>query len=273
MELEAEGSFYHSLKQAIYDNRLELRFKPAFRAADGELAAVEAAMVWRNPEGGEMPMDEYRPLAERTGLLIPLTERFIQGACRKLRNYQQYVDLRLKLVLKLTARQLDCGQLADYILYICAENKLSPSTLVFELQADDFPVSRQAVLGITKLRAAGAGLMYHGMPGDRLQMQLWQLPFTSFKLPKELASSMLGCSKERLIAASFIEEAHQLDMDVTADGVMFREQAELFRYFGCDCIQGYLFGQAEAPHIMDLSALPLYSDLEPQIEARNVVPV
>lgn len=260
-----------SVKQAIYDNQLELCCKPVFQTDTGRLIGMEASMCWNHQALGELLAEEYMPAVERSGMLLPFGERLIKAACERLRDYQSYLNPNLLIIVRMTARQLMLPQFAEFILFTLRECGLHPSSLVIAIEAGEIHVPQKAVISLTKLRAAGVRLMLYGMTPDSTPMLLRDLPFTSIQLQAPHMFTKEGDGINSGMAASVIAAAHELGMSVVAGGIVYREQVEWLKACGCDYMQGYLFVQSKQTVRMDEELLPCYSELPLHANESNLI--
>jgi EAL domain-containing protein (putative c-di-GMP-specific phosphodiesterase class I) len=225
------------LRAAIRHGQIVPYYQPIVRLATGELIGFECIARWLHPTRGVILPDEFMPLAERAGLLDMLTRTILARVCTDAKAWPQTLTISIKLRLA----QLGDEPLARMILRIVSAGHFAPSRLIIEitdagLLADphsDWPA-------IAVLRGAGvrSAIDDFGIGHARLR----QLPFDRIKLNKKFVEQMEKADHgDRL--AEVLALGRALDLPITAEGVESAATAEMLARFGCDAVQGDLFGE------------------------------
>jgi diguanylate cyclase (GGDEF)-like protein/PAS domain S-box-containing protein len=251
--LEAENG----LGRAVEQEEFVLHYQPIVSLQTGEIFTVEALVRWDHPERGILDPDEFVPMAEASGLVIPMGEQVLREACLRAKEWQEAHPRTPPLVMSvnLSARQLSRPDLAETVERILKETGLEASCLTLDVTET---VYVRALVGNTatldRLRELGARLSIDDFGvGYSSLAYLKRLPADSLKIDKSFVRGLGEDVEDMAIVHMVIELAHTLGMEVIAEGVESEEQATLLREMGCDMAQGYHFSKPLPPE--DIPAL------------------
>lgn len=228
---------------------LELQYQPVFQVEGGQLQAVEALVRWRHPELGLVPPRSFIPWAEECGLIDELGRWVLRQACRQAARWRALGLPRVPMAVNLSERQLHQHNFSAQVAQALAESGLPGHALQLELPETD--LDRLGEAGVRQLAACrrlGVTLAlddFGGGPGRWQQVQ--QLPFNSLKLDPRCTHSLSTSGAGREIVQSTVALAHQLGLQVVAEGVESADQLEALRHIGCDAFQGHHAAAAQAP--------------------------
>jgi EAL domain-containing protein (putative c-di-GMP-specific phosphodiesterase class I)/ActR/RegA family two-component response regulator len=233
-----------ALREAIDDGQLELHFQPLVDLRERRLIGWEGLVRWQHPKQGMIMPDRFIRLAERNGLIDPLSDRVAELAVRQLADWNG--DGRNAFIsINLSAQNLADAQLPDRLERLCVQHNVPPILLRLELtetaaMAD--PIRVIAVL--TRLRLKGFELAIDDFgTGYSSLLQLHRLPFSELKIDQSFVRFMRESEEAKLIVGLTITLAHGLRMQVIAEGVETGDLAEQLAADGCDIAQGYHFGK------------------------------
>ncbi|WP_040475589.1 sensor domain-containing protein [Paramagnetospirillum caucaseum] len=236
LELEAQ------LRQAIDSNQLELHYQPKVLVETGGLAGLEALLRWNHPEQGRIPPMEFIPLAEETGLIIPLSYWVIEEACRKLAKWRKG-GADVKVAINLSARQFHDEKLPQRIEAILQRNKVPGSALEIELTEGavmDDP--GRAIVILQRLRALGLRVSVDDFgTGYSSLAYLKRFPINAVKIDRSFVMDLPGDAEDAAIVRAILDLARALNLDVVAEGVETAEQLDFLAQAGCGQVQGYYF--------------------------------
>jgi EAL domain-containing protein (putative c-di-GMP-specific phosphodiesterase class I) len=239
--LEAENS----LGRAVEREEFLLHYQPIVSLQTGEVVAVEALVRWEHPERGLLDPDEFVPLAEESGLVIPIGEQVLRVACFWAKEWQERHPRTPPLVMSvnLSARQLSRRDLAETLEGILKESGLEGSCLTLDVTET---VYVRTLAGNTatleSLRDLGARISIDDFGvGYSSLAYLKRLPADSLKIDRSFVKGLDEDVEDTAIANMIIELAHTLGLEVIAEGVETEEQARLLCEMGCDMAQGYHF--------------------------------
>jgi len=238
LELEAQ------LRQAIDGNQLELHYQPKVVVETGALAGFEALLRWNHPEQGRIPPMEFIPLAEETGLIIPLSYWVIEEACRKLAKWRKG-GADIKVAINLSARQFHDEKLPQRIEAILQRTKVPGSALEIELtEGAVMDAPGRAIVILQRLRALGLRISVDDFgTGYSSLAYLKRFPINAVKIDRSFVMDLPDDAEDAAIVRAILELARALNLDVVAEGVETVEQLDFLRRAGCGQIQGYYFSQ------------------------------
>src|SRR5579875_128018 len=222
--------------------RLELHYQPIY-ALDGPLVGLEALVRWEHPSFGTMAPVEFIPLAEETGLIVPLGEYVLEEATRQLALWRREVSPTLSVSANISARQLDDPGLPLFVAGLLERYDLDPEALCLELtETALLRDSGAAVLALEELRRLGVRLAVDDFgTGYSSLVYLRRFPVQVVKLDRSFVSGVPSNREDAAIVAAVIVLAHALGMEAVAEGVETSEQKAALALLGCELGQGYLW--------------------------------
>lgn len=206
----------------------------------------EALVRWRHPEHGLITPNQFIPLAEETGLIIPIGEWVLRQACAQARQWQElYPDDRLTISVNLSGKQFARPDLIQRIERVLEETNLDPCSLKLEITESVVIENVEAASDMLKrLRMLGVGLSIDDFgTGYSSLSSLHRFPISTLKINASFVSRMNGHNENTEIVRTIISLANNLGMEVIAEGVETLEQATKLRTFGCEQGQGYFFAR------------------------------
>ncbi|MGF6164487.1 diguanylate cyclase (GGDEF)-like protein [Pseudomonas sp. 2725] len=233
------------LRRALRRDELELHYQPRLNLEDGQIVGLEALVRWRHAERGLLPPSEFVPLAEQSGLIVPLGYWVIS---RALRDMQALLELGLPplhMAINLSFRQFQDSQLLSTLSRLIAERGVEAQWLEFELT--ETAVMRRSDLVKQTMDALGRLGVRFSLDdfgtGFSSFVHLNSLPITLLKIDKSFVGGMEQREENRKLVHAMINLAHNLNLEVVAEGVETPEQLDLLRGFECDQVQGYLISR------------------------------
>jgi EAL domain-containing protein (putative c-di-GMP-specific phosphodiesterase class I) len=244
--LEAE------LRRALERQEFVVYYQPIVRLETGEVIGAEALVRWQHPTRGMIPPLEFIPLAEETGLIVPLGSWVLRQACHQLADWQK---LRgggkepFVMNVNLSSRQLIREIIADEVAEAVDESGIRASWLVLEvtetvLMAD--PVVAAAALGHIRDLGVRIALDDFGSGYSSLS-HLRRFPIDIVKIDKSFVDDVAGDGAESAIARSIIDLGRAMQIQTVAEGIELNEQAEVLRTLGCELGQGFFFARPLQP--------------------------
>lgn len=239
----------NDLRLATERGELRLHFQPIVDLRDERIVGFEALLRWQHPTRGLVPPLAFIPLAEETGLIVPVGRWVVETACRQAASWRRLRrfdadDPAPFVSVNLSARQFMAADLVDDIAAILGDTGLEPGAL--ELEITESVVMDQSERGIRSLRALrdlGVRLVLDDFgTGYSSLAYLKHLPLDTIKIDRTFVAG-IHAAADRSIVDAVIALAHGLGIGVVAEGIETERQAERLRELGCDLGQGYLFSR------------------------------
>lgn len=233
------------LRRALRRDELELHYQPRLSLEDGRIVGLEALVRWRHAERGLLPPSEFVPLAEQSGLIVPLGYWVISRALRDMQDLRERGLPPLHMAINLSFRQFQDSQLLSTLSRLIAERGVDARWLEFELT--ETAVMRRSDLVKQTMDALGRLGVRFSLDdfgtGFSSFVHLNSLPITLLKIDKSFVGGMEMREENRKLVHAMINLAHNLSLEVVAEGVETPEQLALLRSFGCDQAQGFLISK------------------------------
>ena len=234
-----------SLHQAIERGELVLHYQPKVAVVSGRVEGVEALVRWRHPELGLLGPDRFIPLAEETGLIVPLGEWVLETACAQAAEWVEAGYPPIQMAVNLSARQFQLQSIPEMVASVLRRTGLDPTLLELELteslalQGDDSTRETLEQLVAMGVRCAvddfGVGFSNFGY--------LDTLPIHEIKIDKTFVAKIGEDSEQPALVVGIIALGRGLGLKVVAEGVENRRQLDVLRALECDTIQGFFFSR------------------------------
>ena len=231
-----------ALRRALRHGELELHYQPRLSLHSGRIVGLEALVRWVDPERGLLAPDAFVPMAEESGLIVPLGYWVIARALRDLQCLQQVGAPPLHMAINLSFRQFQDSQLLPTLHRLIEERAIDPHWLEFELT--ETAVMRRSEQVRSAMQALGELGVRFSLDdfgtGFSSFVHLSSLPITLLKIDKSFVADMSLCEQKQRLVEAMIRLAHHLQLEVVAEGVETAEQLALLRQFGAQQAQGFL---------------------------------
>jgi len=233
------------LRRAIERNELSLHYQPKLELATNRLSGVEALLRWNSAELGAVTPARFIPLAEETGLIIPIGKWVLRTACAQLMAWQRAGLPTVRVAVNLSPRQLSDPNLVADVRAALAETGMPPDLL--ELEVTESSVMHnieRAVQVLTALKTMGVRLAIDDFgTGYSSLAQLKRFPIDTLKVDRSFIREIPDDPEDRAIAEAIIAMGRTLSLTVIAEGVETPAQQEFLRAHGCDQMQGFYFSK------------------------------
>jgi len=233
------------LRNATLRNEFVLHYQPKVSCANGRITGSEALIRWQHPRQGLVPPDQFIPMLEETGLIVPVGRWVIESACRQAVEWQQ-AGLDIPSVsVNLSARQLQSDTLLDDVAATLANTGLKPACLDLEITESMLMQNTEsAIRTLTALKATGVTISLDDFgTGYSSLAYLKRFPLDAVKVDRSFVQDIAADSDDASITRAVITMAHHLKLKVVAEGVETAEQLALLISHQCDIIQGYFFSR------------------------------
>lgn len=233
------------LRQAIERQQLELHYQPKVRLDDGRIVGVEALVRWRHPEQGLISPLRFIPLAEETGLIVPMGEWITQEACAQIRRWQDDHIKDVAVAINLSSKQFLQPNLAQSVQQAVDAAGIHPGCLEFELTeslAMGNPEKSAAIMDALKQLGVSLSVDDFGTGYSNLS-HLIRFPVDKIKIDQSFIRNMIESTEAQAIVKAIINMGQTLHLTVVAEGVETEGELALLAEQGCDEIQGYYFSK------------------------------
>ena len=231
----------NQLRRALDGEQFVLYYQPLLRLKNREICGMEALIRWIRPASTMVMPDAFIPLAEDTGLIIPIGEWVIRQACRQAHEWQSSGYKPVPVSVNLSARQFQQQDLTRSIAKSLETSGLKPAFLTLELTESAIMKNADfAIATLKELKSMGVGISIDdfGMGYSSLS-HLKSFPITSLKIDQSFVRDCMIDPDDAAIVTAIISLAHSMKVEVVAEGVETEAQIEFLAKLGCDTLQGY----------------------------------
>lgn len=236
------------LRNALAREEFVLHYQPQVNLRTGRIVGMEALLRWQHPALGMLPPTRFIPLAEETGLIVPIGDWVLRSACRQNKAWQRAGLGHLRVAVNLSIRQFAQPDLVQSIAAILQETALEPHYLDIELTESLLMADVENAARILHgLKALGVHLSIDDFgTGYSSLSYLKRFPIDVLKIDRSFVNDITTNPDDAIIARSIISMAHNLRLQVIAEGVETQSQLAYLRHHGCDHMQGYYFSRPVA---------------------------
>ncbi|WP_332649869.1 sensor domain-containing protein [Lysinibacillus sp. 54212] len=234
------------LYEAIQQRRFTMVYQPQYNNR-GELTSFESLVRWHDPIKGVISPGEFIPIAERTGLIIPLGYLLFELVLQEFHSLQQAVGMKVKVAFNLSLKQFFDSNLSTHLISLCEVYKVDPHDIILEITESVAATNIDNVIQIiAKLRLLGmeVALDDYGTGFSSLKY-LKDFQINCIKIDQSFVKDLLIHPSNKAIINSTIQLAHELGFSVLAEGVETKDQYDYLKNKGCESFQGYFLGKPQ----------------------------
>ncbi len=233
------------LRHALELDEFLLHFQPLVDVGSGKLSGLEVLLRWRHPEQGLISPLKFIPLAEETGLIVPIGEWVFKSACMQIKAWQEQGYEAPPLAINLSVRQFREKNLVESLTRILAESGVQGCQIELEItESILMGNTNETVAMLRKLNALGIKISIDDFgTGYSSLSYLKRFPVDKLKIDRSFVQDIATDSDDATIVTAIVSLAHSLHLKVTAEGVETAEQLEFLARLGCDQYQGYFFSK------------------------------
>jgi diguanylate cyclase (GGDEF)-like protein len=248
------------LRVAITEHQFELLYQAQVRIPSAELIGFEALLRWHHPEHGLLFPVEFIPIAEETGLIIPIGQWVLRTACREAAGWPR----PYKIAVNLSAKQFHDHSLAEVVHRILLETGLSPSRLELEItETALFDDLQRALDALRRIRALGVSIAMDDFgTGYSSLSSLQAFPFDKIKIDRQFVEQLGEKKQAAMIVRSVLGLGKSLEIPVLAEGVETARQLEFLSSEDCNQVQGFYFGRPAAAEQIRKALASGYAEVE-----------
>lgn len=242
--VEEQMQITQDLRLALSRGELVLRYQPKFDAPSGRVIGAEALLRWMHPTRGLMSPDKFIPLAEKTGLIVPIGDWVLDEACRQLRAWQNEGHTGWTIAVNLSPQQFSHAGLVETVWATLERHDLEPRCLILEITESTAMGDVDASLRILqKLQEKGVNIAIDDFgTGYSSLLYLKRLPATELKIDRGFVRDLDHDPEDAAIVSAIVALGRTLKLRVVAEGVETASQRDLLTRLGCDALQGFLLG-------------------------------
>lgn len=231
-------------REAIERQSLDILYQPKINMATNEIIGAEALLRWVHPTRGTISPDEFIPLAEQTGLIKPLTSWVLDKAVQQCMDWKHiWPDFNMSI--NLSVQNLLDVRLLEQVRELIASNKMSASCLTMEITESDImtdPIRAREILEALSMMGVRLSIDDFGTGYSSLSY-IKQLPVEEIKIDKSFVMEMVSDENDAVIVKATIDLAHNLGLEIVAEGVKDKETWDYLRSLNCDIAQGFFISE------------------------------
>ena len=233
------------MREALVNDEFVVYYQPKVSMATGKITSMEALVRWNPPDGSMIFPDEFIPLAESTGLIVPIGERVLLGACEQLKTWHDKGYTALKVSVNISPRQLETPNFLSVVKTTLAVADINPSSLLLEVTETGLMRDLDLALAtLDELKKLGVKISMDDFgTGYSSLSHLRQFPIEELKIDKQFIKNISSNSDDTAIVTAIISMARSLNLRVVAEGVETEVQRQFLRDAGCDETQGYMYSR------------------------------
>lgn len=235
------------LRFAVKRNELNLYYQPVVSLTDGTLVGFETLLRWHHPKYGFISPSQFIPIAEESGLIIPVTKWILREACNQVAKWKKEIPgtEHLKVSINISGRHLAVENLPEQVQKALRESGLSPNSLILEItESSAMENAERAISIFEKLRKIGVIISIDDFgTGYSSLSYLHRLPFDSLKIDRSFVLDVNGQKENSQILQTIVSLATNLNLRTVAEGIETIEQLKVLQELGCNLGQGYLFSK------------------------------
>jgi diguanylate cyclase (GGDEF)-like protein len=243
--MQGQLQLTQDLRVAVERKQLVLHYQPQFAAPDGPITGVEALVRWAHPKRGLIGPDEFIPLAEKTGLIVPIGEWVLDEACRQIREWLDSGACDWNVAVNLSPVQFGHPQLTSLVRETLERHRVDPRRLTIEVTESAAMRDVDASLRILhSLHEMGVRISIDDFgTGYSSLMYLKRLPASELKIDRGFVRELAHDAEDAAIVSSVVALGHTLGIEIVAEGVETATQKEFLTRLGCNALQGFLLGR------------------------------
>ena len=233
------------LRVALEHGELRLHYQPRLELGSGRLAGAEALVRWQHPERGLVSPGLFVPLAEESGLVLPMGEWVLREACTQVQRWTGKLPRGFRMAANLSPRQFQDPHLLDRVLATLEETGTFGHQLELELTESALTVDpSKAAAILTRLAGRGIAISVDDFgTGYSSLAHLKRFPLDALKIDRSFVRDLPHDAEDAAIVHAIVSLARSLGLTVVAEGVEQEEQASFLRDLGCEQVQGFFFGR------------------------------
>lgn len=234
----------NGLRTALENGELSLHYQPQVDLNTGQVKGVEALLRWSHPEYGFIPPDEFIPIAEETGTIIPIGEWVLETACKQAKAWQISIFPSLSVSVNVSIRQMKEARFVDIVSQVLKKSELEPHYLELEVTETMMQDVNTSVSVLTQLKQLGVNIAIDDFgTGYSCLSILCHLPIDYLKIDRSFTDDILNHSKTISIVKTILNMGRNLQLKIVAEGIEEKGQELFLKQYGCHIGQGYYYSR------------------------------
>jgi diguanylate cyclase (GGDEF)-like protein len=237
------------LKDGLANSEFYLMFQPQVDLSTHGIIGLEALLRWKRRAGAVVGPDEFVPILEQTGMILDVGAWVLREACRCASQWRARHARRVRIAVNVSPLQLEQSSFVSYVQQVLNDSNLAPDLLELEITETTLMRDTGTILqALASLRAMGVRVVLDDFgTGYASLSYLRRYPVDGLKIDRSFIEALMTESTSRVLVGAIIDLAHQLNIEVVAEGVEHLAQVRYLRERGCDSCQGFMFGR---PHFL-----------------------
>lgn len=243
---EQRADLEAAIREALDHGDFELHYQPQFDLESGQICSAEALMRWRHARLGVIPPAKFIPLAEETGLILPMGDWALRAACRELRTWHQMGHANLSVAVNISSRQFQQPGFVDLVKSILEDTGVPPACLHLELTESVILRDSKAIIEVlNQLKDLGVLMALDDFgTGYSSLAYLRRFPIDIIKIDQSFVLDLIANPEAASIVRAIVAMAGALKMKTVAEGVETKQQLDFLSSIGCNVIQGFYLSRA-----------------------------
>ncbi|MEM1501917.1 EAL domain-containing protein [Domibacillus sp. 8LH] len=243
-KLQRKAALEKELRRAIWKGELFLHYQPQFDLATSQITGFEALIRWKNERFGSVSPSEFIPIAEESGLITSIGEWVLKEACLQSKRWEQQGYGRFSMSVNISVQQFQNRHFVDTFKALIRETDMEPSLLQIEITESIMQNTQETKHILDQLKEIGVKVSIDDFgTGYSSLSVLKELPLDCLKIDQSFIRDVTTSKKEAAIVKNIIDLAHNLELNVVAEGVETAGQLCMLKQLGCQTGQGYLFSK------------------------------
>ncbi|RDI47648.1 bifunctional diguanylate cyclase/phosphodiesterase [Falsibacillus pallidus] len=244
------------LRRAIEKNELIIYYQPQVNLITGKMDSFEALLRWQNPVFGFVAPSQFIPLAEDTGLIIPIGEWVIENVCKQIASWREKGHQNIRIAINISPKQFLQHKLPEFIKNALIKYDLPPNVLEIEITEGAMQDTRMTLMMLNRLKEIGVVISVDDFgTGYSSLNYLKRFPLDILKIDQSFVKEIKMNSKDAAITKTIIHLAHSLGLEVIAEGVEDFSQVEFLLDAKCQKAQGFYFSKPVSPNEIETNLL------------------
>jgi diguanylate cyclase (GGDEF)-like protein/PAS domain S-box-containing protein len=232
------------LRKALEKNELTLNYQPQVDLETNNIIGVEALIRWHHPEKGIISPADFIPLAEETGLIVPMGKWILREACTQNKKWQEAGYKPIPIAVNISVRQIQDEEFVESVIRILDEVGLNPRYLDLEITESIMQDIDKSVIVLNQLKGLGVKISIDDFgTGYSSLSYLKHLPIDNIKIDKSFVDDIINHSTQGEMVKTIIDMGHNLNFNVIAEGIEKEEQVQFLKQYACNIGQGYFYSK------------------------------